>query len=236
MIYGVILAGGNGSRMGNVERAKPFLMLGNKPIIIHTIEKFMIHDSLEKILVLCPAKWMNHARDIVEKYLKDNNKVVLLEGGATRNDTIRNAVSYIDDNDGLDDETSIVTHDAVRPFVTWRIIEENIQYVSEYGACDTVIAATDTIVESEDGITINSIPKRTSMYQGQTPQSFKAKKLKEIYDSLNDHEKEILTDAAKIYTLKGETVYLVKGEVSNIKITFPCDLRIAEALLEEENA
>ena len=69
------------------------------------------------------------------------------------------------------------------------------------------------------------------MYQGQTPQSFKAKRLREIYQSLTEKEREILTDACKIYVLKNEPVHLVEGDVSNIKITYPHDLRVAEAIL-----
>ena len=69
------------------------------------------------------------------------------------------------------------------------------------------------------------------MYQGQTPQSFKAKKLREVYESLTEEEREVLTDACKIYVLKNEPVHLVEGEVSNIKITYPHDLRVAEAIL-----
>ena len=72
------------------------------------------------------------------------------------------------------------------------------------------------------------------MYQGQTPQSFKAKKLREVYSSLSRDEKEVLTDACKIYVLKGEPVHLVEGDVSNIKITYPHDLRVAEAMLGDE--
>ena len=72
------------------------------------------------------------------------------------------------------------------------------------------------------------------MYQGQTPQSFKALKLKEIYNSLTAEEKDILTDAAKILVLKGENVALVDGETFNIKITYPYDMRVAKSLLEDE--
>ena len=72
------------------------------------------------------------------------------------------------------------------------------------------------------------------MYQGQTPQSFKAVKLKALYNSLTEEEKEILTDAAKIIVLKGENVALVEGENINIKITYPYDMRVAKSLLEDE--
>lgn len=232
MIFGVILAGGIGSRMGNVEKPKQFLTVGEKPIIIHTIEKFYVNDSFEKLLVLCPAQWVSHTKNLVKKYLKDENRVVVIEGGTTRNETIMNSIRYIEENYTLDDDTIIVTHDSVRPFVTYRIIEDNIRYSLEYGACDTVISATDTIVESDDGKVISSIPERAKMYQGQTPQTFKAKKLKDLYMGLSEEEKEILTDAAKIFVMKGEPVYLVEGEVFNIKITYPYDLRVAETLIE----
>ena len=128
-------------------------------------------------------------------------------------------------------DTIIVTHDSVRPFVTHRILEENILYARKYGACDTVIPASDTIVQALDNESISDIPDRKYMYQGQTPQSFHAKKLKETYESLTDQEKNILTDACKIMVLKGEHVHLVLGEVSNIKITYPYDITVAQALL-----
>lgn len=237
MVFGVILAGGVGSRMGNVEKPKQFLKVGNKPILIHTIEKFIVHDAFEKLIVLCPKQWIEHTKNLIKKYLGEGAaRVKVLEGGSTRNETIMNSIDYIEKEYGLDEDTIIVTHDSVRPFLTYRIIEENIKYAKLYGACDTVIPATDTIVNSEDGKCITSVPDRAKMYQGQTPQTFGAKKLKELYNSLSDAEKEILTDAAKIFVIKGEKVYLVEGEVYNIKITYPYDLRVAESLLNEKSA
>lgn len=160
--------------------------------------------------------------------------LAVIEGGSTRNETIMNGIRYIEENFGLNDETVIVTHDSVRPFVSHRMIEENIEAAMEYGACDTVIPATDTIVESKDHTCISSIPERSTMYQGQTPQSFRAKKLRDIYLNMTDQEKEILTDACKIMVLKGEQVKLVEGDVTNIKITYPSDIRMAESLMGGE--
>ncbi len=234
MIFGVILAGGIGSRMGNMEKPKQYLTIGGKPIIIHTIEKFYVNSRFEKLIVLCPHSWMNHTKNLVKKYFPiDNDRIVVIEGGTSRNETIMNSISYIETHYGLDDDTIIVTHDSVRPFLTHRILEDNINFALEYGACDTVIPATDTIVESTDGQLISNIPDRSHMYQGQTPQSFKAKKLKELYYSLTEEEKAILSDAAKIFVMKGEKVHLVAGEVFNIKITYPYDLKVAEAIISE---
>ena len=234
MVFGVILAGGMGSRMGNVEKPKQFLTIGEKPIIVHTLEKFYVNPKFEKIIVLCPSQWVEHTKNLVKKYMKDGERIAVISGGATRNETIMNSIAYTEEKYGLDEDTIIVTHHSVRPFVTHRIIEENISCAMKYGACDTVIPATDTIVESDDHKVITNIPNRANMYQGQTPQSFKAKKLKELYYALSEEEKEILTDAAKIFVMKGQEVHLVEGEVFNIKITYPYDLRVAETMTKGE--
>lgn len=232
MIYGVVLAGGVGSRMGNVGKPKQYLLIGDKPILIHTLEKFYMQSEFEKVLVLCPVEWLSHTKNLIRRYIPDKDRIVVLEGGDTRNETIMNAIDYIEQEGNLDRDTIIVTHDSVRPFVTQRILEENIRYAKEYGACDTAVPATDTIVCSEDNVVISDIPERRKMYQGQTPQTFQAMKLKELYQALTPAEKELLTDAAKIFVMKGEKVHIVEGEVFNIKITYPYDLRVAEALLK----
>ena len=235
MTYGVILAGGIGSRMGG-DKPKQYLTVKDKPIIIYTIEKFLIVPEFEKVIVLCPSQWVEHTKNLIEKHIAPaKDKVAVIQGGTTRNETIMNAIKFIDGEGNLNDDTIIVTHDSVRPFVTHRIIEENIKAAEEFGACDTVVPATDTIVEAVDNATISNIPDRSKMYQGQTPQSFKALKLKNMYESLTDEEKNILTDAAKIFVIKGEKVALVQGETYNMKITYPYDLRVAKSLLEDES-
>lgn len=232
MIFAAILAGGVGSRMGNSDVPKQFLNLGDKPILIHTIEKFIINSKFDKILVLTPNNFINSTIDLIKNIEGETDKIVVLKGGETRNDTIRNAISYIKSNFSIDDNSIIVTHDSVRPFVSHRIIEDNIKMASEYGACDTVIPATDTIVESVDGDTISSIPLRDHYYQGQTPQSFRINKLDSLYNNLSKEEIVSLTDAAKIFTLNNEDVFLVEGDVTNIKITYPYDLKLANTILK----
>lgn len=233
MIYAEILAGGKGTRMGNIEMPKQYLTLGSKPIIIHTLEKFLLNDRFEKILIASPKEWVNHTQNIIEKYIGNNERLVVIKGGKDRNGTIMNGITYIENHFGLEEDDVIVTHDSVRPFLTHRIIEENIDSVIKYGAVDTVIEATDTIVESEDGGVISDIPVRKKMYQGQTPQSFHINTLKKYYNNLNEENKAILTDACKICSSQGAKVHLVKGEVFNIKITTPYDLKVAHAFLEE---
>ncbi|HAB0360455.1 TPA_asm: 2-C-methyl-D-erythritol 4-phosphate cytidylyltransferase [Listeria monocytogenes] len=235
MIYAQILAGGKGTRMGNVSMPKQFLPLNGKPIIVHTIEKFILNTRFDKILISSPKEWMNHAEDNIKKYISDD-RIVVIEGGEDRNETIMNGIRFVEKTYGLTDDDIIVTHDAVRPFLTHRIIEENIDAALETGAVDTVIEALDTIVESSNHEVITDIPVRDHMYQGQTPQSFNMKKVFNHYQNLTPEKKQILTDACKICLLAGDDVKLVKGEIFNIKITTPYDLKVANAIIQERIA
>lgn len=235
MIYGEILAGGSGTRMGNTEMPKQYLMLGDRPIIIHTIEQFLINQSFSKIIVCCPKEWVSYTEDLLEKYNIDTNRVDIAVGGSTRNETIMNGCKLIEEKYGLTDKDIIVTHDAVRPFVNQRILDDNIKLSKKYAAIDTVVSATDTIVYSKDGKIISDIPNRKECFQGQTPQTFNIKKLIALFSSLTVKEKEILTDGCKIFSLKGESVGLVDGEVYNIKLTTLYDLKIAKAILMEKD-
>ncbi|EAC4475542.1 TPA: 2-C-methyl-D-erythritol 4-phosphate cytidylyltransferase [Listeria monocytogenes] len=235
MIYAQILAGGKGTRMGNVSMPKQFLPLNGKPIIVHTVEKFILNTRFDKILISSPKEWMNHAEDNIKKYISDD-RIVVIEGGEDRNETIMNGIRFVEKTYGLTDDDIIVTHDAVRPFLSHRIIEENIDAALETGAVDTVIEALDTIVESSNHEVITDIPVRDHMYQGQTPQSFNMKKVFNHYQNLTPEKKQILTDACKICLLAGDDVKLVKGEIFNIKITTPYDLKVANAIIQERIA
>lgn len=231
MIFAAILAGGQGTRMGNQDRPKQYLSLCGKPILVYTIEKFLVMSQFEKIIVLAPEAWTELTKDIILKYFGTNDRLIVLSGGSSRNETIMNAIKFIESKYSVDSTFSLLTHDSVRPFVTYRIIEDNIKAMEKFDACDTVIPATDTIVNSSDGNVISEIPDRSIMYQGQTPQTFKIKTLKSLYNSLSDDEKNTLTDACKICVLKNTPVALVDGETFNIKITYPSDLKMAQALL-----
>ena len=236
MVFAAVFAGGIGSRMGNSDTPKQYLELGTKPVIIHTIEKFFVNSRIDEILVLCPKAWVAHTNALIKKHLPEGKKITVIPGGATRNGTLENAIAYIEENCEVNEDTVIVTHDAVRPFLTHRIIDENVDAAIKYGACDTVIPATDTIVESADGKMITSIPDRTKMFQGQTPQSFRLMELKRVLSSLTEDEKAILTDACKIFSIKNKDVYMVEGEVFNIKITYPYDLKVAHTLLKGKDS
>ena len=229
MIYALILGSGIGSRMGNTTLPKQFLKIGNKPIIIHTIEQFILSTRVNKIIVVVSSDYENYLKDLFKEYKLNNIDIVI--GGSDRSSSMINGCNYILDNYAVNDNDIIITHDAVRPFVTVRIINDNIDKIKNYDAIDTIIPATDTIVEVDDDI-ISNIPIRSKMFQGQTPQTFRLKELVSIYNSLSNEEKEILTDACKIYTLKNKRVGYVKGEIYNLKITTKFDLNVAHSIVK----
>ena len=232
MIFGAILAGGVGSRMNISDMPKQFLPLGDKPIIIHTLEKFLLCERIDEIYIGVHPNWLVHMEDLIQKYVKIRKEQIhIVAGGGDRNTTIMNLVDQMEKDFGSSEEHYIITHDSVRPFVTAIIINDNIDTVLKYKACDTVVAATDTIVTSKDGNVITEIPNRQWMYQGQTPQSFQINLLKKWYYDLTEEEKAILTDACKIGVVRNAEVRLVRGEVSNLKITTVTDYKVAQAMV-----
>lgn len=235
MVIAAVMAGGSGSRMGCTDIPKQFMTLGSKPIIIHTLDKFVSHPQVDKVVVMCPAQWLSYTQTLIEKFLPEaSEKLFVSKGGKTRNDTLESAISFIYEHFRPDENSVILTHDAVRPFVTAQIISENIAAASLHGACNTAYGATDTLALSRDGVFIDEIPDRSVYYHGQTPQSFNLRLLSDTLAELSREEKEKLTDACMIFALRGKKVFIVKGCPYNIKITWPQDLAIAEKLLEAD--
>ncbi len=231
MIFGAVLAGGVGSRMKLADMPKQFLPLGSKPIILQTLDKFLANDRFDAVYVAINGDWLLYFEDLLQKYGVQDDRLRVVSGGNDRNESIMNVIADLNKTFGDNEDDVIITHDAVRPFVTARIINENIDGVLQYGMCDTVIPATDTIVCSPDGEYISSVPLRSELYQGQTPQSFNVRQLRDLYQSLTAEQKAQLTDACKIFTLAGKRVRLIEGEVYNIKITTVSDYKIAQAIL-----
>lgn len=233
MVIAGIVAGGIGSRMGQGTIPKQFLELAGKPIVIHTVEKFLVCDKIDSIVVGVHEDWIHFMQDLVEKYFPKERRIAITKGGANRNATILNIMETAKEKFGADKDTIFVTHDAVRPFLSIRIIEDNVCAAEKYGVCDTVIAATDTIVQSENHSYITDIPVRNTMYQGQTPQSFRAGLFEQVYESMTEVELEMVTDACKLFHLRGHHVHLVEGDVSNFKVTYPFDLKMAQTMMGE---
>ena len=231
LIFAAILAGGIGQRL-NSDSPKQFLTVGNKPILTHSIEKFLEVDDFNKIIVSSPKDFIIYTKELIEKYFPENDKIVVIEGGAQRKDTINNSINYAIEC-GADEDSVMVTHDAARIFASPFLIKKSIDYAIEYGAASPVIPATDVIFKSITPNKLDSVPLRKELLHSQTPQSFNIFKYKKIYDDLNEEEIEKLDEAMVLFNLRGEDVYLFEGEQSNFKITHPFDLELAEFILNK---
>lgn len=234
MIYANILAAGTGSRMNNTSKPKQYLKIGDTPIIVHTVQKFLLFSEIDYILISVSSTWLEYTKQLLEGFGISSKKIKYIIGGSERRDTITKTIEYIDSEFGITDSDCLITHDSVRPFITHKIIQDHIDKVQEYSIVNTVIAAEDTIVNIEDGIV--NIPVRDYYYQGQTPQSFQINEYLKQNEKLSSDLRAELTDVVKIFTSTSGAdlkIYNVIGEKSNFKITTPYDLKIANFLIKE---
>lgn len=106
-------------------------MLGSRPIIIHTIENVILSPDIDEIYVGVHPDWIDYTEDLIKKYIDSDKNIILVPGGTDRNSTIFNIIDEIEKRNGDDEDNIIVTHDSVRPFVTLRIIGENVEMAKE---------------------------------------------------------------------------------------------------------
>lgn len=229
MNIGVILAGGVGMRMGNVDIPKQFIEIYGKPLIVHTMESFDTHPEIDGIVIVALKEWHEDIRIWLRKY--EINKVkAIVDGGSTRQESIYNSLEYL--NEYMEADDIVVIHDAARPLISHRIITDNIKYTKEYGAVDTVIPTADTIVRSLDAKTIKDVPTRKELYLGQTPQSFKYSIISNAHKKVIDSEVKDATDDCQLVLKMNRDVYLVEGEKLNFKITTPEDLLLLKSIIK----
>ena len=230
MNVALILAAGTGSRMGNADKPKQFLPIYGKPLMIHTIEAFEMHDDIEKIVVVTSEGYEDQVKVWCKQY--DLGKVkAVVHGSDSRQGSVYNGLQAIK-NLGISDDDIIVIHDAARPLISQNIITSNIEACKKYDAVDTVIKATDTIVASSDNERITNIPNRSELYQGQTPQTFKFALISEAHEKAKSGQIPNVTDDTKLVISMGKEVHLVEGSKQNFKITTFDDLMMLKALLK----
>lgn len=229
MNIGVILAGGVGSRMGIIDKPKQFIDVYGKPVIIYVLETFDNHPDIDHIAIVCLKEWVEDIKILIRKY--ELNKVRwIIEGGATRQESVHNAVENLQQY--CSNEDILIIHDSVRPLVSHRIITDNIREATKHGAVDTVISTSDTIVKSVNNTTISEIPKRSELYSGQTPQSFKFYLIKQSHEHAVKNSIENSTDDCQLVLKFGYPVNLVMGEKLNFKITSFDDLLLLKAIIK----
>ncbi len=223
----IIAAAGMSNRMGS-KINKQFIVIDNKPILAHTIEKFEACKYVDEIVVVSKENEVEYCRkEIVRKY--GFRKVTnIIKGGKERQDSIYNGIM------ALNERTDIVlTHDGARPFVRMESIIDGIKGALEFGACVIGVPLKDTIKVIEEENKVHHTPNRDLLWAAQTPQCFKINLLKEGYEYAIS-EGILGTDDSSLVEKKGYPVKMIMGTYDNIKITTPEDLVVAESIVKDK--
>jgi 2-C-methyl-D-erythritol 4-phosphate cytidylyltransferase len=220
--YAVIVAGGSGSRMKSPV-PKQFLTINGKPILFYTVNAFLnAYDDLHVILVL-PKENKNPGS------LFDSNfasRVTITEGGNTRFDSVKNGLNMI----SSDDESIVFVHDGVRCMISQELIHRCYDAALIFKTAVPAVMSQDStrLIDGQN----NEVVDRSKVYLIQTPQTFHSSILRQAFDQ--DYN-ENFTDEATVVESLGHKIHLVEGDYSNIKITRPFDLKLAELMLSENN-
>ncbi len=237
MVIGGILAGGLGTRMSNGGLPKQFLKVGGIPVIIRTLQRFLSCEKIEYIVIAMNESWMDHCRQMMREYDVDLNKVRIITGGNTRFESLlclANECMKVAEEQG-EEEVIMINHDCARPFVSKRILNENIERLREYDMITTSIPTIDTVLVSKDGKVSDCVPDRPTIFLDQGPQTIDVKHFLRLVEGLSEEEREKYIEAGRLYIEKGYRVGIVLGERENFKLTTKFDLTLAEMMLADNN-
>lgn len=223
----IVLAGGVGSRLG-LSTPKQFFKVAGKMVIEHTLDTFEHNTHIDEIVIVSNPVYVSDVENIV---LRNGWKKVkkILKGGKERYDSSLSAIHAYEGSE----EVNLIFHDAVRPLVSQRIIDDVCEALKQYEAIDVTVPAVDTIIEAE-GDHIASIPDRSRLQRGQTPQAFRLSVIAEAYKrALNDPNFKVTDDCGVVVKYMPEVpVHLVAGEESNMKLTYKEDTFLLDKLFQ----
>ena len=219
----IILLGGEGKRF-NHPMPKQFHHLSGKKIYLYTLESFLRNNYIDAVVLVVPQDFHSLVKNDLASY--SAKPVMITEGKNSRQ-----LSSYAGLKACPALTTHVVIHDGVRPFVSEKMIEQNVILARNYDACDTCIPSHDTIVHSKDHKTISAIPPRSLYLRGQTPQSFKMSTILQAHQKAQEAGIFDATDDCQLLHRLGKTVYITEGSDENIKITTEYDLLLAEQIL-----
>ncbi|ERK32542.1 2-C-methyl-D-erythritol 4-phosphate cytidylyltransferase [Clostridium intestinale] len=221
-VSAIILAGGKGKRMGN-EISKQFLDLKKKPMLYYTLKKFLNNGNVHEIILVLPEDEIDYCKEeILDKYELKVDRVVV--GGKERSDSVYNGLKAIEDS------SIVLIHDGARPFVSNRIIDEGIDYAKRYGATACGVTPKDTIKIVDNSGFSKETPDRSTLIAIQTPQTFDYKMILEAHEWVREKNLTV-TDDTMVAEAYGKKVFIYEGDYTNIKITTPDDLILAERLV-----
>ncbi len=233
MNIGAILAGGKGTRVGAAV-PKQFLEIKGKPIILMTVDRFLESDLFDLIYICVNEMWLEYTQKLIfDKYGNAlDGKIKIITGGEERMMSLLNVINDIVDNYGANHDDIVLTHDAVRPFVSYEILNDCIEKTKECGVTMASIPVADTIYKSEDKEHLISTYDRKKLWIGQTPSGCRMDLFNEVISSYTYDELMSMTGTSQLFVNKGIDITISQGSVSNIKITTPNDIKFANFITD----
>ena len=222
----IILAAGMGGRF-KAELPKQFAKVSGKTVIEHTINVFESNKNIDEIVIIITPGYYDYFMQLYNN--NDWPKLSkVLNGGKSRLES-----SYIGIKACDNENSNLIFHDAARPFITNKIIDDVIKALKKYDAVDVAIPSSDTIIEIDEAKEITTIPNRSYLYRGQTPQAFDYKVIKRAHDkAIKDKKTDFTDDCGIVLHYDLAKVYVVDGADANIKITHPIDTYIADKIYQ----
>ncbi len=224
MNIAVILAGGVGKRFSS-KIPKQFSMLNGKTCLEHTLSVFFVNKNIDKCIIVLPLNWINFTREFLKKY---NFEYSLIPGGENRNQSCFNALQSIIECD------NIIIHDAVRPCINSKIINQTLLALDHYEAVTVAVPAVDTILKVDNEIVVE-IPNRNEFFHSQTPQGFKFKIIKSAYEAAYKDNPDLCGFSDDCGVLKkyfpNKKIKIIRGNFCNLKLTTTKDLSVIQNLL-----
>ncbi len=232
MNIAVIFAGGKGVRIGN-EKPKQFIEVYNKPIIVHTLEKFEIHPEIDGVAISCIADWIPHLKELVKQYNLTKVKWIV-EGGSTGQLSIYNGLSAVY-QDFPEENPIVLIHDGVRPFIDADLISRNIEAVKKYGSSISSSPAIETFAITSDNGNVETIVDRSKSMIAKAPQSFYLHEIIAIHEQALKDGIENSIDSCTLVHSYGKEIHTIPCSTDNIKITTPKDLYISKYMFDIQN-
>ena len=238
MLIGAIVAGGTGRRMGTAV-PKQFLKLGDRIVLLRSVDAFLACDEIDTIVIGVPKEWVTYTKQLLDEagYGGKRRRIRVTEGGVNRNETMWMMSEYAVEKLHAEEDAIMITHDAVRPFVTPEIIRRTCKMLlssDDKTAVTAAIPATDTILRVNENKEVLEAPKRINMMQAQTPQTVYLGRWRKAYKKMTVAEREMRSDISGMYISAGYHVKVVDGDRTNMKITTPEDYEIAQRRVEAE--
>jgi len=224
-VHVVIPAAGSGTRLGG-GTPKQFLSLGDKPILVHTIQRFESSPEVDEIFLAVPEESIAEAEQMVTRY-RLNKVSKIVSGGEKRQDSVYNLLKRL--NAGAGD--LVLVHDGVRPFVHTRQIAELVAACRDYDAAVLAVQPKDTMRRSNGGGFFDQTVDRTALWMIQTPQAFKCSVLLKAFEQAMK-ERFYATDEAGLVERMGTKIRIIEGSYDNIKITTKEDLELGGLILQ----